>query len=134
MHQKESMKLKKLHHIAVICSDYDRSKDFYTRILSLDVLSEHFREERQSWKLDLSLNGEYLIELFSFPNPPARPGYPEAAGARHIAFSVESVEEAVSDLRSNHVEVEAIRTDPMTGKKFTFFKDPDGLPLELYEI
>jgi glyoxylase I family protein len=125
------MKLLKIHHIAVICSDYERSKDFYVRILGLTPVLEVYREERDSYKLDLEVNGDYQIELFSFPNPPARPSYPEAAGLRHVAFAVENIDGAVQHLIDNGVE--AIRIDPNTNRKFTFFADPDGLPIELYE-
>ena len=125
--------LKKIHHIAVICSNYDVSKKFYTDVLGFTVMKEHYREERQSWKLDLSLNGEYVIELFSFPNPPTRPSRPEARGLRHLAFEVVDIERAVKNLNDKTVITEPIRTDEFTGKRFTFFQDPDGLPLELYE-
>jgi glyoxylase I family protein len=127
------MKLKKIHHIAVICSDYQKSKDFYVRILGLTPTREVYRQERDSYKLDLEVNGQYQIELFSFPNPPVRPSYPEAAGLRHLAFEVENVEEAVHYLIEREVSIETIRVDPLTDKKFTFFADPDGLPIELYE-
>jgi glyoxylase I family protein len=127
------MKLKKIHHIAIICSNYEVSKDFYVRILGLTPLQEVYREDRDSYKLDLEVNGHYQIELFSFPNPPARPSYPEAAGLRHLAFEVDDIEEAVRHLTTMQVEVEEIRIDPWTQKKFTFFADPDGLPIELYE-
>ncbi|WP_066370353.1 SMU1112c/YaeR family gloxylase I-like metalloprotein [Neobacillus fumarioli] len=127
------MKLKRIHHVAIICSDYEKSKDFYVNILGLQPLSEVYREERDSYKLDLEVNGQYQIELFSFPNPPGRPSYPEAAGLRHLAFEVEDIGEAVSYLRQRQVDVEPIRIDPVTGKKFTFFPDPDKLPIELYE-
>ncbi|MEO2076878.1 MAG: VOC family protein [Bacillus sp. (in: firmicutes)] len=127
------MKLMKIHHIAVICSNYERSKDFYVRILGLTPVSEVYREERDSYKLDLAVNGEYQIELFSFPEPPSRPSYPEAAGLRHLAFEVEDIEAAVTYLESQQITVEPIRVDPLTNKKFTFFADPDGLPIELYE-
>jgi glyoxylase I family protein len=127
------MKLKKIHHIAIICSNYEVSKDFYVRILGLTPLQEVYREDRDSYKLDLEVNGHYQIELFSFPNPPARPSYPEAAGLRHLAFEVDDIEEAVRHLTTMQVEVEGIRIDPWTQKKFTFFADPDGLPIELYE-
>jgi len=127
------MKLKRIHHVAIICSDYEKSKDFYVNILGLQPLSEVYREERDSYKLDLEVNGQYQIELFSFPNPPGRPSYPEAAGLRHLAFEVEDIAEAVSYLRQREVDVEPIRIDPVTGKKFTFFPDPDKLPIELYE-
>jgi glyoxylase I family protein len=127
------MNLKKIHHIAVICSNYEVSKDFYVRILGLTPIREVYREERDSYKLDLEVNGQYQIELFSFPNPPARVGYPEAAGLRHLAFEVDHIEEVVHELKAMQVEVEDIRIDPWTQKKFTFFADPDGLPIELYE-
>lgn len=127
------MKLTKIHHIAIICSNYEKSKDFYVRILGLKLKNEVYRKERDSYKLDLEVNGEYQIELFSFPHPPDRPSYPEAAGLRHLAFEVENIEQAVHDLTSQQVEVEAIRVDPFTMKKYTFFTDPDGLPIELYE-
>jgi glyoxylase I family protein len=127
------MKLKKIHHIAIICSNYEVSKDFYVRILGLTPLQEVYREERDSYKLDLEVNGQYQIELFSFPNSPARPSYPEAAGLRHLAFEVDDIEEAVRHLTVMQVEVEDIRIDPWTQKKFTFFADPDGMPIELYE-
>jgi glyoxylase I family protein len=127
------MNLKKIHHIAVICSNYEVSKDFYVRILGLTPIREVYREERDSYKLDLEVNGQYQIELFSFPNPPARVGYPEAAGLRHLAFEVDNIEEVVHELKAMQVEVEDIRIDPWTRKKFTFFSDPDGLPIELYE-
>jgi glyoxylase I family protein len=128
------MKLLRVHHIAIICSDYEKSKDFYVRILGFNPIREVYRKERDSYKLDLEVNGEYQIELFSFPNPPARPSYPEAAGLRHLAFAVENVEEAVRHLTENLIEVEPIRVDEFTDKKFTFFSDPDGLPIEVYEI
>jgi glyoxylase I family protein len=127
------MKLKKIHHIAIICSNYEVSKDFYVRILGLNPLQEVYREERDSYKLDLEVNGHYQIELFSFPTPPARPSYPEAAGLRHLAFEVDDIEEAVRHLTTMQVEVEDIRIDPWTQKKFAFLADPDGLPIELYE-
>jgi glyoxylase I family protein len=127
------MKLKKIHHVAVICSNYEVSKDFYVRVLGLTPIREVYREERDSYKLDLEVNGQYQIELFSFPDPPARVNYPEAAGLRHLAFEVENIEEAIQYLTSEEVKVEDIRIDPWTQKKFTFFADPDGLPIELYE-
>lgn len=125
--------LKGVHHIAIICSDYQKSKHFYTTILGFTIVREVYREERQSYKLDLALNGEYVIELFSFPNPPKRVSKPEAAGLRHLAFSVDDIELAVKELSSHYVITEPIRVDEFTGKKFTFFSDPDGLPIELYE-
>ena len=127
------MKLLNIHHIAIICSDYEKSKDFYVRILGLTPINEVYREERNSYKLDLEVNGHYQIELFSFSNPPVRPSYPEATGLRHLAFAVEDIDEAVSALTDQGVEVEDIRVDPFTEKRFTFFADPDGLPIEIYE-
>ena len=127
------LKLEDVHHIAIICSDYQKSKQFYTKILGFSVIGEVYREQRDSYKLDLALHGNYKIELFSFPNPPQRVSRPEAAGLRHLAFSVENIEENVAILKQNFIEVEAIRTDEFTGKKFTFFEDPDGLPIEIYE-
>ncbi|MGG4169084.1 VOC family protein [Rossellomorea vietnamensis] len=127
------MNFKKIHHIAIICSDYTKSKDFYVNKLGFEIKQEIYREERDSYKLDLTLNGEYIIELFSFREAPARPSYPEAQGLRHLAFEVEDIEEAVKELNQKGVETEEIRIDPYTHKSFTFFEDPDGLPLELYE-
>lgn len=123
-----------LHHIAIICSDYGRSKRFYTEVLGFRVQQEVYRKERDSWKLDLSLNDVYLVELFSFPNPPARPSRPEAVGLRHIAFRVENIDEAIQALQQKGITTEAIRVDEYTGRRFTFFPDPDGLPIELYEV
>jgi glyoxylase I family protein len=128
------MKIERLHHIAIICSDYERSKQFYTEILGFKIDNEVYREERQSYKLDLSLNGEYLIELFSFPDPPQRPSRPEATGLRHIAFGVKDIEQSVEFLLSKNITVEPVRIDEFTGKKFTFFSDPDNLPVEIYEV
>jgi glyoxylase I family protein len=128
------LNFKKIHHIAIICSDYTKSKDFYVNKLGFDIKQEIYREERDSYKLDLTLNGEYIIELFSFPEAPARPSYPEAQGLRHLAFELEDIGEAVKELNQKGVETEEIRIDPYTHKRFTFFEDPDGLPLELYEI
>lgn len=128
------LKLKHLHHIAIICSNYQKSKDFYTKVLGFEIVREAYRAERQSFKLDLSLNGEYLIELFSFPTPPARPTQPEARGLRHIAFAVKDIEDAVLFLKEKGIIPEPIRTDEFTNKRFTFFADPDDLPIELYEI
>lgn len=126
------MKLSKVHHIAIIVSDYERSKEFYTRILGLEILRETYRRNRHSYKLDLALNGKYIIELFSFPDYVPRPSYPEALGLRHLAFEVENIEQTVEELKQ-HISVEAIRIDSLTGKKFVFFTDPDGMPIELYE-
>lgn len=123
----------RIHHIAIICSNYEQSKDFYVNKLGFAVLAEVYREERKSWKLDLAINGVYQIELFSFENPPERPSRPEAQGLRHLAFEVDDVEEAVKLLKEKRVATEPIRIDEFTGKKFAFFTDPDGLPLEIYE-
>ncbi|WP_307321440.1 SMU1112c/YaeR family gloxylase I-like metalloprotein [Evansella vedderi] len=127
------MKLNRIHHIAIICSDYEKSKDFYIRILGLEPVGEVYRESRKSYKLDLAVNGLYQIELFSFEDPPERVSYPEAAGLRHLAFEVDDIEEAVEHLSREEVPTEEIREDPFTGKRYTFFPDPDGLPIELYE-
>ncbi|PSV04133.1 SMU1112c/YaeR family gloxylase I-like metalloprotein [Photobacterium leiognathi] len=124
--------LKGIHHVAIICSDYARSKHFYTQILKLTVINEIYREQRQSYKLDLRLPDNSQLELFSFPDAPARPSYPEAQGLRHLAFVVEDIHSVVDYLVAQGVEVEDIRIDELTGKAFTFFSDPDGLPLELY--
>ena len=126
--------IQSLHHIAIICSDYEKSKRFYTEILGFQIKNEVYREERQSFKLDLSLNGHYLIELFSFPNPPNRLSRPESTGLRHIAFGVNNIEESCLFLKDNQIDTEDIRIDEYTGRKFTFFSDPDNLPIELYEI
>ncbi|MBD2347029.1 SMU1112c/YaeR family gloxylase I-like metalloprotein [Anabaena subtropica] len=127
------MKTIGIHHVAIICSDYERSKKFYVEVLGLGIIQETFRAARNSYKLDLRINQNIQIELFSFPNPPQRPSTPEACGLRHLAFAVESIEESIAYLESHDVEVENIRIDEITGKKFTFFKDPDNLPLEIYE-
>ena len=124
----------RIHHIAIICSNYTVSKDFYTRILGLEILSEVYRAERKSYKLDLAVNGVYQIELFSFENPPKRPSGPEARGLRHLAFEVDDIEVVIARLNAAGVTTEDIRVDEFTGKRFTFFTDPDNLPLELYEI
>jgi len=129
-----SMHLRSLHHIAIICSDYNISRHFYTGILGFEAVREVYRAERDSYKCDLSLNGQYLIELFSFPEPPPRPSYPEAAGLRHLAFEVEDIEAAIAHLEAHGVACEPVRVDAGTGKRFTFFADPDDLPLELYEV
>lgn len=128
------MYLHSIHHIAIIASDYARSKAFYTEVLELSIIREVYREERQSYKLDLALNGHYVIELFSFPDPPPRPSRPEAQGLRHLAFAVTDIDRAVKDLQAKGVVTEPVRVDPYTQQRFTFFQDPDGLPLELYEI
>lgn len=126
--------LKGIHHIAIICSNYSVSKAFYTEVLGFEILQEVYREERDSYKLDLALNGQYIIELFSFPDPAERPSYPEARGLRHLAFAVENIEKQVALLNNMGIKTEPIRVDDTSDKKFTFFTDPDGLPLELYEI
>jgi glyoxylase I family protein len=125
--------LSSIHHIAVICSNYELSKKFYTQILGFSISAEHYRAERKSWKLDLSLNGKYALELFSFPDSPARVSRPEACGLRHLAFEVPDLNLAVHELAKKGITTEAIRIDEWTGKRFTFFSDPDNLPLELYE-
>ncbi len=127
------LKINKVHHIAIIASDYQKSKHFYTEILGLQIIREVYREARDSYKLDLAIGENYVIELFSFPNPPARPSRPEACGLRHLAFEVEDVATAKQNLESKGIEVEDIRIDEFTGKKFTFFADPDDLPIEFYE-
>jgi glyoxylase I family protein len=127
------LKINKVHHIAIIASDYEKSKYFYTQVLGLQVIREVYREARDSYKLDLAIGTNYIIELFSFPNPPARPSRPESCGLRHLAFEVENVTEAKQNLEEKGIEVEPIRIDEFTGKKFTFFADPDNLPIEFYE-
>ncbi|GAB3804155.1 VOC family protein [Spirosoma humi] len=127
------LNLSAVHHIALICSDYETSKRFYTEILGLTILGEYFRAERNSYKLDLALNGQYIIELFSFPNPPKRPSRPEALGLRHLAFAVPDLDAAIAHLNENGVPTEPVRVDQHTGRRFTFFADPDDLPLEFYE-
>ena len=122
----------KLHHIAIICADYERSKKFYTEILGLKILREVYREKRQSWKLDLGIEEEYVIELFSFPNPPQRPSRPEACGLRHLAFGIDDVEAKRKELLQKGLECEEIRLDEFTEKKFFFTQDPDYLPIEFY--
>ena len=123
-----------IHHIAIICNDYERSKKFYTDVLGLEILQEIYRAERDSFKLDLALNGNYVIELFSFPNPPKRVSRPEAVGLRHLSFSVGDLEESIEFLTDNGIASEPIRIDETKGKRFTFFADPDGLPIEFYEV
>lgn len=126
------MNLKKIHHVAIIASDYKKSKDFYVNLLGLKIIREVYREERDSYKLDLEI-GDSQIELFSFKNSPKRPSYPEACGLRHLAFEVENIEQEVRELKEKGIKVEEIRIDEFTGRKFTFFSDPDDLPIELYE-
>jgi len=127
------LSLKSVHHIAIICSNYERSKNFYTHVLGFSIVKETYRANRDSYKLDLALNNQYMIELFSFPHPPARPSGPEATGLRHLAFSVEDIIASIAALEQKGIVCEPIRVDELTGKRFTFFADPDGLPLELYE-
>ncbi|MFZ9241147.1 MAG: VOC family protein [Chitinophagaceae bacterium] len=126
--------LQSVHHIAVICSNYQVSKRFYTEVLGCNMVKETYRAERDSYKLDLAIQDIYTIELFSFPNPPARNSRPESCGLRHLAFSVKNIEASIAALAAHGVSCEPIRIDEITNKKFTFFSDPDGLPLELYEI
>lgn len=128
------LNLRQIHHIAIIASDYVRSKTFYCDVLGFTLESEVYREERDSWKADLALNGHYTIELFSFPHPPARGSRPESCGLRHLAFSVADIDVAIAELENAGVVCEPVRIDPYTGKRFTFFSDPDDLPLELYEV
>ena len=127
------LQLNKIHHIAIICSDYQKSKTFYTSVLGLTIIQEIYRQERQSYKLDLALNGEYVIELFSFPNPPQRPSKPEAAGIRHLAFEVNDIQKTRDFLVHKNISSEEIRVDEYTKKRFFFIADPDNLPIEFYE-
>jgi glyoxylase I family protein len=127
------LKINRVHHIAIICSDYRRSKRFYSEVLGLKIIQEVFRKERNSYKLDLEVAGQYQIELFSFPDPPSRPSRPEAAGLRHLAFEVDDIDEAIRLINDQQVIAEPVRIDEYTGKRFTFFADPDGLPIEFYE-
>jgi glyoxylase I family protein len=124
---------RRIHHIAIICSDYEKSKRFYVEKLGFEVVCETFREERASYKLDLRVGGAYQIELFSFPNPPARLSLPEACGLRHIAFEVDDVQETARVLMAKGIQVEPIRLDEFTNKSFTLLRDPDNLPIEIYE-
>ena len=127
------MKIKRIHHIAILTDDYEKSKAFYTDILGFEILKETYREARQSYKLDLAINGQYQVELFSFPEFKERNSFPESKGLRHLAFEVENVDEVVAELRSKDVDVQDVRVDEITGKRFAFFYDPNGQPLELYE-
>ncbi len=124
----------RIHHVAIICSDYPKSKHFYSQILGLEVVAETYRAERDSYKLDLALPNGEQIELFSFPGAPQRPNFPEAQGLRHLAFEVDDVKTVKRYLEAQSIDVEPIRVDELTGKMFTFFKDPDALPLEIYQI
>jgi glyoxylase I family protein len=125
--------LNKVHHIAILCSDYQKSKTFYTEVLGLTIIREIYREERHSYKLDLALNGIYVVELFSFPNPPKRTSRPEAVGLRHLAFEVINLDETIAFLDTKNIKSEPIRVDETTNKRFTFIEDPDQLPIEFYE-
>lgn len=127
------MQFTRIHHVAIICADYAASKDFYVNKLGLQVIQETYREQRQSYKLDLAVNNLYQIELFSFPDTPPRLSQPEARGLRHLAFAVSDLNAAVAELNQKQIITEPIRIDDLTGKRFTFFQDPDNLPLELYE-
>ena len=128
------MKIKAIHHVAILTDDYQKSKKFYTEVLGFSILAETYREERRSYKLDLAINGHYQIELFSFPEFKERQSFPEAKGLRHLAFAVDDIEEAVNELILKKVNVQGIRTDELTNKRFCFFYDPNGQPLELYEV
>ncbi len=128
------LKLNRVHHVAIICTDYAKSKHFYTEVLGMKAVREVFRKERNSYKLDLEVGGLYQIELFSFPEPPPRPSRPEAAGLRHLAFEVDDIEVAIAEVNAHGVITEPIRVDEFTGKRFTFMADPDGLPIEFYEV
>jgi glyoxylase I family protein len=127
------LKINRVHHIAIICSDYQVSKYFYTHILGFKILQEVYRAERQSFKLDLEVGSQYQIELFSFPDPAKRPSRPEAAGLRHLAFEVDDIDKAILSIEEHDIIAEPVRVDEHTGKRFTFFADPDGLPIEFYE-
>lgn len=127
------LNLNKIHHIAIICSNYERSKEFYTDVLGLEIMQEYYRKERDSYKLDLRLNDHYIIELFSFPSPNKRLSFPEAAGLRHLAFEVDDLDSELSKLEKAGISHEGIRIDELTNRRFTFFFDPDQLPIELYE-
>jgi glyoxylase I family protein len=127
------VRLLRVHHIAIIATDYERSKRFYTSVLGFELLEEMYRDERDSWMGKLALDGSYIVELFSFPEPAVRPTWPEATGLRHLAFEVADVAETLDELDSLGVRHEELRVDPYTGKAMAFFFDPDGLPLELYQ-
>ena len=126
--------IKGMHHVALISGDYERSKKFYTQVLGFEIINEAYREDRKSYKLDLALNGDYLLEIFSFPHPADRPSYPEAKGLRHLAFKTDNIEYAFEALKNNKIKIEQLRIDEFTGKRFFFFYDPDGQPLEMYEL
>lgn len=127
------LQLNSIHHIAIICSDYERSKNFYTEVLGFTIIKETYRAERTSYKLDLALNGNYTIELFSFPDPPKRVSRPEACGLRHLAFEVDDLTTTLNELDKLNIKHEGVRLDDITNKRFTFIADPDGLPIEFYE-
>lgn len=126
------MKLDQIHHVAIIVSDYERSREFYVEKLGFSVIRENYRESRKDYKLDLKL-GDCELEIFGIAQAPRRPNYPEACGLRHLAFRVERIEETIAELQALGIETEPVRIDEFTGRKMTFFKDPDGLPLELHE-
>ena len=128
------MNIKGIHHVAILTNDYERSKAFYTKVLGFVIVKETYREERKSYKLDLAINGQYQVELFSFPEYKERASFPEQKGLRHLAFSVDNMEQSVAELITKGVEVQGIRVDEITNKKFCFFYDPNGQPLELYEV
>ena len=128
------MEIKEIHHVAILTDDYERSKNFYIDVLGFEALKETYRSERNSWKLDLAINGQYQIELFSFPEFKERASFPEQKGLRHLAFAVADLEQSVTELVSKGVDVQGIRTDELTNRKFCFFYDPNGQPLELYEV
>ena len=127
------MNLSAIHHIAIIVSDYPRSKDFYVNKLGFSVIRENYRPDKGDWKLDLRINDDTELEIFGVANPPARVTRPKAAGLRHLAFRVENIEKTAAELEALGIPVEPIRMDAYSGRKFTFFADPDGLPLELHE-
>ena len=128
------MNIKNIHHVAILTNEYERSKAFYTKVLGFVIVKETYREERKSYKLDLAINGQYQVELFSFPEYKERASFPEQKGLRHLAFSVDNIEQSVAELITKGVEVQGIRVDEITNKKFCFFYDPNGQPLELYEV
>ena len=128
------MNIKGIHHVAILTNEYERSKAFYTKVLGFVIVKETYREERKSYKLDLAINGQYQVELFSFTEYKERASFPEQKGLRHLAFSVDNIEQSVAELITKGVEVQGIRIDEITNKKFCFFYDPNGQPLELYEL
>ena len=128
------MNIQGIHHVAILAGDYEKSKSFYTAVLGFTIVAETYRADRQSYKLDLAINGQYQVELFSFPDYKERNSFPESKGLRHLAFAVEDIEQSVTELEAANVEVQGIRTDELTGRKFCFFYDPNGQPLELYEL